>query len=552
MESLSAFSLIKGPRILDGAYATLVSALATDAVHVWLSGRSTVDVTQGIPEGGALGPLLYNLVPDSLVRYLCAQGHGLGLGIVMPSEWKSHVWVSSGVPQGAIVADIRARLSAGGRLPPAFFLASHPDVEASAARALDLEAGSRLPCIFHADDPVFLSSSRGAMQALLDDVCIWANSVGAAFHVAANKTVCMVITDKVVHHDKVLFYDGTPLAGVARHRWLGVLWPSCMDFTCFLLQRVQVASVAVSQLAGFASSSALPWFLVCVLFESKVDGILAFGRWLFILCPDAPAILDECYGRWAKLLLGADFWRNPGTCSSELGWTFSGFGRVVVSVAMRRATICCALESDWHASFFSLASDEDGSWATRSSCLLAKWGILDWSAWSCSPKTLTRYRSYVRTAVAQASISDWQTTVRRHRSSIPYYEFEASPGLALPRLLSVELSSSSHFKVRSWCRLRCVLLRLAHTRGKFSEVRYQDCIWCGCSTRKPLVHCLSLCSHWCRFRASLERSLGLQACDGHHTFSIRCLRSDIGVQALRTMVEWAADIDSGEHAFWNS
>ena len=182
----------------------------------------------------------------------------------------------------------------------------------------------------------------------------------------------MVFAAKEVHHDKVLFYNGTPLAGVARHRWLGVLWPKCMDFTCFLMQRVQVASVAVSQLAGFASSSALPWFLVCELFESKVDGILAFGRWLFILCPDAPAILDECYNRWANLFLGTDFWRNPGTCSSELGWTFSGFGRVVVSVAMRRAKLSCVLESDWHASFFSLASEVDGSWAVKSSCLLAQ------------------------------------------------------------------------------------------------------------------------------------------------------------------------------------
>ena len=75
---------------------------------------------------------------------------------------------------------------------------------------------------------------------------------------------------------QVLFFDGTPLAGVDIHRWLGVLWPSDLDLTAFLMLRIRLASAALFQLAGFASS--LPWMMLRELFESKVDSILDFGQ----------------------------------------------------------------------------------------------------------------------------------------------------------------------------------------------------------------------------------------------------------------------------------
>ena len=148
------------------------------------------------------------------------------------------------------------------------------------------------PC-FHADDPLFLSSSCGALQAIVAEVASWAHKVGAAFHVGMSKTVAMFYGLSSVPQG-ALNYGGVPLQGVVLHKWLGVLWPSSLDFTAFLQQRTHVAAVALSQLAGFAASSAIPWLLVAELFESKVDSILDFGRWLFILAPEAAAILNSC------------------------------------------------------------------------------------------------------------------------------------------------------------------------------------------------------------------------------------------------------------------
>lgn len=286
------------------------------------------------------------------------------------------------------------------------------------------------------------------------------------------------------------------------------------------------------------------------IFESKVDGVLAFGRWLFILCPDAETILNDCYSRWARSLLGADFWRNPATCSSEMGWKLSGFGRVVVSVAMRRAKLF--MTSTWHSSFFLSASSTPGSWASRGAAVLNEWGVSDWPVWSGYPKSAEAYRVYVQGAVSRKLLAGWQATIRRHRSSIPYYEFETLPGVALSRLTGAALGCSTHMKVRSWCRLRCGLLRLAHTKGKFLDVRCQDCIFCGLSTRKPLVHCLSLCRHWAQYRGELEVLMGQVAHDGNHNFAIKCLRGDNSLQALVKMVEWAAELDREEFRFWST
>ena len=72
-------------------------------------------------------------------------------------------------------------IPAKGALPPASMLALHPDVEASAARAVDLEADVRVPCVFQEDEPVFLCSASSALQEVLAMVHSRASSVRAAF-----------------------------------------------------------------------------------------------------------------------------------------------------------------------------------------------------------------------------------------------------------------------------------------------------------------------------------------------------------------------------------
>ena len=150
-----------GPKVHDGMFELMASMLESDSVHIWLSGRSVVLVTQGIPEGGSLGPLCYNLLPDDLVRRLEAQGLGFGVDANIPAAWRSHTWAGDGVPDYGIVANLRAKLRAGVDLPPAGLLALWPDLEASASRALDLESSLRVPCLFHADDPSSSGRQRG-------------------------------------------------------------------------------------------------------------------------------------------------------------------------------------------------------------------------------------------------------------------------------------------------------------------------------------------------------------------------------------------------------
>ena len=58
--------------------ALTASVLESDTVHIWHSGESAVRVTQGIPEGGAMGNLLYTSLPDTLVKRLLTAGFGMG------------------------------------------------------------------------------------------------------------------------------------------------------------------------------------------------------------------------------------------------------------------------------------------------------------------------------------------------------------------------------------------------------------------------------------------------------------------------------------------
>ncbi len=481
--------MYKGPTIRDGALALLGSMLESDEVEVWLSGRSRVQVVQGIPEGGSLGSLGYNLLPDTLIRTLEGDGHGIGLFMQVPVAWKDHAWCCVGSPVDAVVVDLRARLRFGGPLPPSQLLKVWPHLEASAARALDLESEARLACMFHADDPIFFASSQGAMQLLLDAVSAWAQGVGAAFDVGPQKTVGMV-AGSYVPCEAALTFEGSRLALVGAHRWLGVLWPADLDFRAYLLSRLQAASGAVAQLAGFASSRMIPWYMVGDLFETKVDSLLAMGRWLFCMVDDAQVIIDGYYEGWARLFLGADPWRNAATCMSKVGWKLSGFARVVRAVALRRASLWLAGTSDWHASFFFTCGTLTGSWSSCSASLLRQWSVADWPEWQGVPKTYQKYKCYVNDVLAHACFPSWQARVQLHRSYIPYGCFDPAPGLVVERCRREHLPHDVNMQLRSWLRLRCGLLVLSHREGRRSAARYQSCTGCATPwcTAYPNVH----------------------------------------------------------------
>ena len=251
------------------------------------------------------------------------------------------------------------------------------------------------------------------------------------------------------------------------------------------------------------------------------------------------------------MLIGAAPWRNAASCSSEIGWRLTGFARVVKAVALRRASLWLKLGSDWHASFFAGSSPVLGSWAHRSALLLDEWSVVDWPLWTGVPGTYAAYKQYVIQTLEEACLPAWRAVVARHRSHIPYSQFDGAPGVVVTRLRFLELPSPAGLQVRSWLRLRCGLLDLSHIDGRRSAARVQSCIACGLSVRNPMVHCLSLCSHWSRQRAVFSACLVDGASLSAQAFALRTLCSSLDLDALVAMAAWAADIDMFVYDFWN-
>ncbi len=88
------------------------------------------------------------------------------------------------------------------------------------------------------------------------------------------------------------------------------MWSSHLDLTVLLEEAIRKATCHFLSLAGLAASNALPLCCLIKMFESRVEGSMRFGRWLYALSPTARSVLDHAYTKWAQILLGADAWRN--------------------------------------------------------------------------------------------------------------------------------------------------------------------------------------------------------------------------------------------------
>ena len=332
---------------------------------------------------------------------------------------------------------------------------------------------------------------------------------------------------------------------VSSHRWLGPQWPSDLDFRAVLCTQLQRTSTMVAQLASLSSLGAVPWLEVVELFHAKVDALFDFGRWLFVLVPGAEVLIDDAYCSWARILLGGNAWRNYAPCSSELGWTMSGFDRVVQVVAMRRARLWQRGGGDWHATFMRMAASVKGSWSHTSLAILQQKGIPDWPE--------EPYGSYADTVTKRLSTAycrKWRVDVARHRAQVPYYLLVESPGEIFRTLQSWNLSAEMQHNLRSWCRLRCGLLCLRHVEGHRSMARYQRCIFCNQRVRNATVHAISTCGHWSLFRGNFAEQAALVAEDGRQQFTLEMLKVGRSLGALEVALRWAAEMDAEERRFW--
>ena len=555
--------LSDGPGVRGGALVLLHNIFAADVVHVWLSGEGKVEIKRGIPEGGTLGCLAYTTLPDSLVRALLEADWGVGIDVEMPRCWQCHKWRGSGSPDGALVASLRRALrdrSGPPSLPSQELLETWPDLEASALRALDLEASTRLVAVLHADDPVFLASSRAALSGTLRDVSAWAAQHQASFHVGPTKTVVLCTDargrDEPPEGD-ILFDAGDRSGGVIlhkvlSHRWIGAVWDSRLYFAADLHAKLGLARAAFSTLLGMVNSRVAPLPTALILFNLKVDSVLAHTRWLWIMLPAAQSVLDDQYQSWARALLGADAWRNAAVATSEVGWPLGGFARLVRATALRRAKLWTLPEQDVYRAAFERANSLECGWAARSGQVLRQYGVSDWPVWQPSgirAKSLTNYRSYVLSRLMEASRTDWTAVASQHNAQVPYLRFRKARCVVMRTLARSRLRWNCLVGVRAWCRLRAGLVVLRHSQRRISRARFQQCIFCHAIVRNATVHVLGKCVFWHEHRAVLQLSPALLVSpDKVAIFFLGC--STVS-PLFPLVVRMADEIDTTPAAFWS-
>lgn len=240
-------------------------------------------------------------------------------------------------------------MSTGVGLPSVVLLASWEDLEAETRGALGLEAPERQVAVLHADDPVLLASSCGALNAELKQASRWALRQQAKFHIEAAKAVAMISHASANRPPCGHVYFTLPsappalLADTTQHRWLGALWAANLSFRADMHAKLGGARAAFSTILGLVAARVAPLPVALLLFVLKVESLLAPNRWLWIMVPGAAEIIDAQYDSWKKLLLGAEPWNNSMVARCERGWLLSGFGRVVgPTYGPYKPTICIA------------------------------------------------------------------------------------------------------------------------------------------------------------------------------------------------------------------
>ncbi|CAE7805313.1 unnamed protein product [Symbiodinium necroappetens] len=553
-------ALADGPHVNGHCLGLLGDILKEDHVVVWYSGFSDTIITSGIPEGGCIGPFGYPVFLDSLVREILAEGGGLGVGWHIPPVWQGRVWSGHGNHNPALVSMLKGVLQHGDSalLPSIALLDDDPDLEASALQALNDSAPWRIAAILHADDPVLLGCSRGALQQSLNLLARWAFRHKAAFHVGEKKTVTMVTgksaeelqaTEPLVLPGLGIQPDRT-LGFKSSHKWLGILWPANLEFDSALKVRVAIAQKSFALLVGLAQRDILPLHLICSIFWARVFASLSVGLWLNGTADSANEILDDLLVSWARQLLGASCWHNASLLLSELGWDISGHLLAVMAAAMRRARLWTLPTEDLYAQVFRLAHAWPNSWASRSSAFLSKFGILDFPAWN-QGGNLQQYRLYVRQRCRDLGLPSWREVAQRHARLPLYLEVQPQHSNLLHLVPNLVLGWEDRQAVRSFCRLRAGIIRLTHVDGRLSRASIQNCIFCSKRVRTGLPHVLCRCATfegWWQQLATLRRQEDRELVSEEAKAILACPpSSSLFVLVLR----FAKDIDVRARLFWN-
>ena len=545
----------QGPRLQGGALHLLGSILLFDVAFVFLSGESVLLIEQGLPEGGVLGPILYLLLPNSLAVELKGARCGLGVNPVIPEAWQNVQWSGHGSPCNRLVETITAAIQNGEVLPTAGALAADTTLLASAARALDLLSPVVLCNLFHADDPIFLASSHGEMQRVLNLAAAWSWKHGAQFHSNSGKNVVFILGTSAGSLPP-LSLEVSPGVSVwlqyatHAHRWLGWLWDEFHGYDATFKARCGAASTHAAVLAGLVAARAIPLPLAVVLWESKVMGCMTPGLWLYSVCAaNADEQLNHYVGTWLLALVGAPPWTSDVAVRWDLGMPLSGAVRALRCVALRRAGLWCLPEDDLYRSFFLLSHDFPETWSSLSLSKLRHWNIPDFPE---SGLSLRKYKRMVSDLLSDACVGNAVNKLQKRRAAVSFdvaYPFKKLP-LTLYMAARCPLDWKALHGVRSLCRLRLGLLQLTHIGGRQSSAKVRLCIACTRPTTCPVAHVLLVCQALSKVREALTYTDAWGPADEGRLSRLLCLEPSAA--GFCELVHLARSIDDLAVEFWKN
>ena len=493
-------------------------------------------------------------------------GFGVGVNRIVPSQWQGYKWTGLATPSDTLVRRLLEDIGNGCVLPTVDSLAIGQSSRPRRQRLyIDLLSDERLAAILHADDPIFLSSTAGDLQAMCNVISDWAVRHRASFHVTSRKSVVIPMLAPGIDTGPALavpVFLTTESQGRQQrhkltmslsHRWLGMLWSACLDFAPELNNRLALADKNATEIILLVESRALPLDMAIEIFESKVDGLLAYGRWLTGACVDeAPLQYDTYYARWALRLLGAPPWRRAAIAQSELGWGLTGFARAVRDVALKLARLQRQSELDVYASSARDAADVSGSWYARANDILVRLGLPQ-PVLTCasSDAEYHGYKCQVTTSLKLISVKSHEASIALSSATLPYQYLQAEcPSQILAECRTVTLGWQAQIAVRSWIRLRAGYIELASRGESRSAARIRTCIFCSGPSRNSVVHVLGRCGHWVGKRASFLRAAGFSADAQAEKIAVAILTQRPSEEGFEPAVMLCAEVDRVAADFW--
>jgi len=251
-------------------------------------------------------------------------------------------------------------------------------------------------------------------------------------------------------------------------------------------------------------------------------------------------------------LLGSPSWRSGWVAMAELGWRLSGFGRALLDVATRRATLWLLAPGDLYGDVFRASHTvSDLSWAFRSRELLHRFGIVDLPEWGHCGGSRKPYLRYVRHVLEARYLAQLKSEVSKHLLPVPFLSYSGGIPPDFVAVLNITCEWKLLVAQRALARYRAALLDLGHNSGHRTRASVQTCIGCGLRVRMPGVHCLVACKRFALVRASLVPVFGSSGWTqvGIATQLLGCRPGSAAYLDVLKLVQTIEDV---ENAFWLS